>query len=355
MRNVFKLALLLVTACTCFGCAHNYYSIPQETLEKKVKTVGVAPFFTDDANIKHPEKGAIGTLIQGHNAKNQKELIARMRGTNSFYAVRQVDGDPSTLFSKLVANKERRDDAGIIYNKYFYKKDELTQLMSENGLDAILMVTVSGLTRPGKVYASNLLSYLESDFDYLAMSAQLIDREGSVIWEYPNFRRSVLSYPMFFSLQYPDFDEAAANLTEKVDVKFKTVPGITAAFAQTESSAANGPPVSTLYVKQYDEMLSLLKKERPLPLFGGKPAEAPAAAPEAPAAPAAPATAPAAAPAAAPVGSYTSLPAAPVARAEFKSPYADPLPATAKDVKAEVLPNAGDIVAERPITSADIK
>ena len=301
MRTFFKLALFLTATCTIFGCAHNYYNIPQETLEKKVKTIGIAPIFTDaDSDIKHPDKGSLVALIQAYNVKNEKELIARLRGTGTFYSVRQVEGDPTRLFSTLLASRERRDDAGVIYNKYFYKKEDLKQLLSENGLDAIMFVTVSGLTRQGKVFSSNYLSYLETDYNYLTMTAQMLDSDGNIIWEFPNFRKTPLSYPLFFSLQYPDFDEAAANLSEKVDVKFKTIPGISAAFAKSEKSAANGPPVSALYASQFDEMISLLEKNKPL--FGAKkenPTPAPAGAltpatttPPPPVAPPAPAPAP---------------------------------------------------------------
>ena len=345
MRTFFKLALLLAAASTIFGCAHNYYNIPQESLEKQVKTIGIAPFFTDaESDIRHPDKGSLVALIQAFNVKNEKELIARVRSTGTFYAVRQVEGDPVRLFSKLLTSRERRDDAGIIYNKYFYKKDEVKQLLSENGLDAIMLVTVSGLTRQGKVYASNLLSYLDTDFNYLTMSAELVDRDGSIIWEYPNFRRSPLSYPMSFALQYPDFDEAAANLSDKVDVKFKTIPGITAAFSKNEkSTVANGPLVSTLYVNQFDEMVSLLKKYTPL--FGEK-KETPAAAPAGVLTPAAPATmtAPAALPAPAPAGqpapAVRQAPAAPApAVRQAPAPEAIAAPGiTSEDIIPEAPP-----------------
>lgn len=348
MRYVFKLALLLTATCTIFGCAHNYYNIPQETMEKKVKVVGVAPFFTDaDSDIKHPEKAAIVTLLQGLNAKNEKELIARLRATGAFYAVRQVEGDPVRLFSTLLASRERRDDAGIVYNKYFYKKDELNKLMSENSLDALLLVTVSGLTRQGKVFASNYLSYLQADFNYLTMTAQLIDRDGTTIWEYPNFRRGSLSYDMFFPLQYPDFDEAAANLSEKVDVKFKTLAGVNAAFAKSEPSAVpNGPQVSSNYVKQYDEILTLLMPYKPL-WGSNKPA-----APEAGAAPAAAAPAAVAPAAQAPAASATPAAAEETPAAESAEPAAEAVapeaaPAAAQPAAAPAA-QAGEIVPEQP-------
>jgi hypothetical protein len=334
MRTFFKLALLFA-ATTLFGCAHNYYNIPQETLEKKVRVIGVAHFFVDaDSDIRHPEKGEIVSLLQTSNAKNEKELIARLRETGIFYAVRQVDGDPSRLFAGLLVNRERRDDAGIIYNKYFYKKDELRQLCIDNGLDAIMFMTVSGLTRPEKVFASNYLSYLESDFNYLSITAQMLDRDGNTIWEYPNFRRSALTYPMFFRLQYPDFDEAAANLNEKVDVKFKTVAGVKAAFAQTEPSAiGNAPPVSSLYARQYDEILSLLKTYKPL--FGGKK--------ETPAAP--PLTSPGVTPAPTmtPKPAIAPRPAAAPVKPVEPAPLTVPKPTTNPDA----IPS-GDIVPEEP-------
>ena len=334
MRTIFKLALLIAAICTTFGCAHNYYNIPQETLEKRVKTIGVAPIFTDaDSDIKHPEKPAIISLVRTYSARSEKELIARLRGTGIFYAVRQVEGDPERLFSSLVSNKERRDDAGIIYNKYFFKKDELKQLLTDNGLDAILFVTVSGLTRQGKVFSSNYLSYLETDFNYLVMTAQMLDREGNTIWEYPNFRRSALSYPLLFPLQYPDFDEAAANLSEKVDVKFKTVAGINRAFAKTEpSSVANGPEVSALYAKQFDEMLALMKTHKPL--FGSKEKEKETPAPvTVPSSYPAPAKSPAA--------------AAPILAPQPVTPPAPPAaPAPPKAAPDELAP--GEIVPEEP-------
>lgn len=341
MRTFFKLALLVVASCAMFGCAHNYYNIPQETLEKKVKTIGVAPIFTDaDSDIRHPEKDAIVSLVRAYNAKSEKELIARLRGTGIFYAVRQVEGDPARLFNTLVWNRERRDDAGIIYNKYFFKKDELKQLLTENGLDAILFVTVSGLTRQGKVFSSNYLSYLETDFNYLAMTGQMLDRDGNTIWEYPNFRRNSLSYPLLFPLQYPDFDEAAANLSEKVDVKFKTVAGVTAAFAKSEpSSVENGPKVSSLYARQFDEMLALLKTYKPL--WGAKEKEkevpAPVTVPSSFQAPAKPA------PLAAPV----QKPAAAAVAAQPPAPAPAPAPAVPPKAAAVTI-TPGVIVPEEP-------
>ncbi|WP_284694751.1 hypothetical protein [Geomonas sp. Red32] len=349
MRNLFKLVLLVICSSTFFGCAHNYYNVPQETLEKRVKVVGVTPFFTDaDSDLRYPDKEALVSLTRSYNAKNEKELTARLRDAAIFYSIRPLDGDPVTLFGRLVANRERRDDAGIIYNKYFFKKDELRQIMNENQLDALLVVTVSGITMQSKIYASNYLAYLETDFNYLTMTAQLLDRDGAILWEYPNFRRSALSYAPLLGLQYPDFDEAKANLSEKVDVKNKTLTGINAAFAQSESSAvAKGHDVSSLYARQFDDMMSLLKLKKPL--FGGKDDAAPAT----PATPAAsqpaPAVTPAPAPARpAPVSEIKPVrPVSPPPEAPAPAPAVNvPAPAPTDSNAIQVAP--GDVVPEQP-------
>lgn len=334
MRTFSKLALLIFSAMAVFGCARDYYNIPHETMEKKVKVIGVAPFFVDpDSDIRHPEKEAIVRLIRDVNRKQEKELIARLRETGNFYSVRQIDDEPTKLFSTLLQSREKRDDAGIVYNKYFYKKPELKEIVSANGLDALLLVTVNGLTNKGKMYSSNLLSYLETDFNYLAVSAELLDAEGTLLWEYPNFRQHTLNYPMLFAMQYPDFDEAAANLSDQVEVKFKTVAGITAAFAKSEPSAvANGSKISTLYAAQLEEMVSLMKTRKPL--FGGK---------------AAPGAATPAAAGATPMTAAPAVPAAPAASGIAPAPAPRPAPALpAPAVAPAPQPAAAPVVVPTP-------
>ena len=136
--------------------------------------------------------------------------------------------------------RERRDDASVVYNKYFYKLPELKELITRNGLDAVMFTVVSGLTRQDSVRSSNLVSYLETDYNFLVMTSQIFDANGNILWEFPNFRENRPSLPAFFELQYPDFDEAKANETDKVEIKFKTIPGIARAFNKTEESSSAG-------------------------------------------------------------------------------------------------------------------
>lgn len=264
MKTFPQFILLFMVVFLSFGCASNYYNIPRETFEKKVKILGVVPIFVDsESDIMHPEKEALINLIKEYNRNNEKELIARLKDTGTFFSVRLLDDDADKLFSNILFRRERRDDASVIYNKYFYKLPELKELVTRNGLDAVMLVVVSGLTRQDKVWSSNLVSYLETNYNALVMTSQIYDAGGNIIWEFPNFRENRPSLPAFVELQYPNFDEAKANETEKVDVKFKTIPGITRVLNKAEGSSLQGnAKVSSAYASIFSDMASLLKPEK---------------------------------------------------------------------------------------------
>lgn len=261
MRSVSKLLLLAVALLLCAGCASNYYNIPRETYEKKVKVLGVAPLLLDtDSEIRHPEKGEVLRIVRESNRRNEKELVDILKSSGEYSAVRFLDEDSEQLYTNLSPRRERRDDAGVVYNKYFYKQEELKRLIAKHNVDAIMLVTVSGITMLEKVYANIPTSYLEDNYNNLIMTAQILDSEGTLLWEYPNFRQKVLSYSKLFDLQYADFEEARANLTDQVRVKNKSIPGIGRAFAKMESSSVkSSKQVSILYNKQFNAMASFLQ------------------------------------------------------------------------------------------------
>ena len=272
MKTFLKPAFLFMIAYLSFGCSNNYYNVPRETFVKKVKILGVAPIFVDsESDIRHPEKEALVNLIKEENRKSEKELVALLKKTGTFFSVRLLDDDADKLYYNIMFRRERRDDASVVYNKYFFKLPELKELVTRNGLDAVMFTVVSGLTRQDTVRSSNLVSYLECDYNFLVMTSQIFDADGNILWEFPNFRENSPSLPAFFDLQYPDFDEAKANETEKVDVKFKTIPGITRALNKAEDSSLPGnAQVSSAYVSIFSDMAALLKPEKKFPWWKKK-------------------------------------------------------------------------------------
>ena len=260
MNRILKLLPVVIISIFTFGCAHNYYNVPKDTYTSKVRVLGVAPLLVDaNSEIRYPDKDALVGLVKEANRRYEKELVAMLRDTGAYFSVQLLPDDPDQLMGNLVFRRERRDDGGVTYNKYFFKMQELRNYITKNGVDAVMVVVVSGMTKKESIRSSNLLSYLDSNYDYLIMTAQILDADGTVLWEYPNFRQRLLSFPPMLALQYPDFDEAKANATDKVEVRFKTIEGLGRAFDKTQTSSLSSKnQVSVLYADQFENMVALL-------------------------------------------------------------------------------------------------
>lgn len=276
---------LLFVAVTMLGCARNHFNIPTENFAEKVKVLGVAPIFIDaDSDIIHPQKELLIPLISDLNRKYEPLLVSKLRNTGNFYAVTPLADEPQQLFRALMSRREKRDDASTQYNKYFWKSDEIGAYINKNRLDAVMVIVVSGLTKTSKIYSSNLLTSLETNFNFLTMTAQIIGPDGTVLWEYPNFRGRRLPYYPLVNLQYPDFSESEANVSRKTEVRFKSLDGIRRTLEQKKSDwLLQETPEPDVYGRLFDEMTSLIKysvdkqtkgggaaaNDKPLPPPGG--------------------------------------------------------------------------------------
>jgi len=270
-RLVLLISLLLLPLLG--GCAHNYYNMPQDTVAEKVKVLGIVPIIVDaDSDIRYPQREELLELLVSLNRSYERNLVRLVKNTNSFYTVTLLDADPGAIFASLLSRRERRDDASIQYNKYFWKDEMLAEFMRKNSLDATMFVVVSGITRPDRIYSSNLLDSLEADYNFLVMTAQIVDANGAVLWEYPNFRQRSLSYTPLINLQYPAFDEAKANASPKVQIKFKALEGIRRVLEKRRLDLLRREtPEAALYIAQFEEMSSLMeidKNRKPAPAAG---------------------------------------------------------------------------------------
>ncbi len=258
MRLLLIFALL---AAALSGCAQNHFNVPTENFADKVKVLGIAPIIVDaDSDIKHPQKEQLVSLLAEMNRKYEQQFVRKLKATGNFYSVALLDGDPQNIFSKLSSRREKRDDAAILYNKYFWKNDELRDYLQKNSLDAVMLLVVSGLTKSEKVMSIGQLKSLTSDYNYLIITAQILDANGAILWEYPNFRQRIPSYEPLINLEYPDFNEADANLTTSTNVKFKTLEGIRRTLDQkSKDMLLRETQESAEYSRQFDEMVSFLK------------------------------------------------------------------------------------------------
>jgi hypothetical protein len=213
-----------------------------------------------DSDIKHPQKDLLLPLVIETNRKYEQQFVRKLKATGNFYTTVLLDGDSQSFFSKLISRREQRNDAAIKYNKYFWKTEELRGFLQKNNLDAVMLLVVSGLTKSESVTSIGQLKSLTSDYNYLIMTAQILDANGTILWEYPNFHQSILSYDPLINLEYPDFNEAEANLTTSTHVKFKTIEGIRRALElKRKDWLLRETQESEVYGKQFDAMISLLK------------------------------------------------------------------------------------------------
>ncbi len=252
------------------GCAHNYYNLPQTMVADKVKVLGLVPIIVDrESDIRFPQREELITLLENSNRSYERELLRLLKESNNFYTVTMLDADPRATFSSMLFRRERRDDASIQYNKYFWKEEALSDFIRKNSLDAVMFVVVGGITRSDKLFSANLLDALTTDYNFLIMTAQIVDAKGTIIWEYPNFRQRALSYNPLINLQYPDFDEAKANMAPGVQVKFKTLEGVRRVLEKKRQDLLGRETKDAeLYMAQFEEMVSLMsldKEHKPAP------------------------------------------------------------------------------------------
>lgn len=259
MKRVLLLCVVLASVVT--GCSQNRFNIPTESFAERVRVLGIAPIIVDtDSDIKHPQKDMLISLVAETNRKYEQQFVRKLKATGNFYTTVLLDGDPQSIFGQLLSRREKRNDAAIVYNKYFWKSDQLRDYLKKNNLDAVMLIVVSGLTKSEKVTSIGQMKSLTSDYNYLVMSAQILDTTGTILWEYPNFRQHLLSHEPLINLEYPDFNEAEANLTTSVEVKFKTIEGIRRTLEQKRKDLwLRETQESEVYGKQFDEMISLLK------------------------------------------------------------------------------------------------
>lgn len=255
--------LLCLLLLVSFGCAKNHFNVPTQNFADRVKVLGVAPIMVDtDSDILIPQKDQLTSLVAEMNRKYENQFVRKLKESGDFSTVTLLDGDPATSFTNLFYRREKRDDANIQYNKYFWKTEELREFIRKNNLDAVMTIVVSGLNKTDKIYSNTLMTSVTGDFNYLILTAQILDANGTILWEYPNFRGRMLKYSPLIGLQYPDFNEAEANLSDKVTVKFKTIEGIRRRLEEKRKDyLLRKTQESDAYAVQFDEMISLLAFE----------------------------------------------------------------------------------------------
>ncbi|SHI94974.1 hypothetical protein SAMN02745165_01220 [Malonomonas rubra DSM 5091] len=220
---IFGLILLLA------GCSWGQYQVPKENYRAEVQVLGVLPILVDQAaHFDYPQKNTLIDLIVRSAADKQMPLVEQLREKKGYFDVRALPGNAELLGLSLLSAELPRVDDGRPTG-YQYNAEAVRQLAEQNVVDGLLVVVIAGTQVTETRRSRTLLESLETSYNDIVATAEVVDRNGKVLW-----RLSGKEAVRMLLLQYPDFDEAHYNLTDVVKVKNISLAGIERALEAEE-------------------------------------------------------------------------------------------------------------------------
>lgn len=250
--------LLLLLLLPLAGCGSGAYNIPPEEYQRQVQTLGVLPLMLDEGSvILHPQREEVVRLVRRANIGKEERLIERLREQKLHFDVRPIEGDPKRFFRRLGTTGTLEGEGAERRRVYAFDPGAVKELARQQVVDALLVVIEYGVVRQERRWDRLRLNYLEADFNSLLSSAAIVLPTGVIAWEYRTPPNEV-----FLPLEYPDFDEAYYNLTEEVQTKFISLPGLERRLAQQERGLLDRRAFHTVYRELFDRMLAALKPKK---------------------------------------------------------------------------------------------
>ncbi|NIQ95402.1 MAG: hypothetical protein GWO11_07710 [Desulfuromonadales bacterium] len=250
MRWIIVSACLLMTACS-----GSFFRVPQDEYRQRVQTLGVVPVLVDaDSNIVHPERAELIALLRRHNEGRHERLVETLRREKGYFDVRPVSFSKPSDRQRLLDRSQRVKAGKRSYRSYSFDPQTLAELSRREVVDALLVTVMHGDQRRLKRWERNAgLTYLETDYNVIAVTAAVVTPEGEVLWEFPG----MLEGP-FLHLQYPDFDEAHYNRRDEVRVRDITVEGLDRALSAPEKKLLGKGDFPVRYRALFDEIAASL-------------------------------------------------------------------------------------------------
>lgn len=251
--------VILLVALLLSGCSGGFFKIPKEEYRQTVRTLGVLPLLVDEAStITHPEREEVVALLRRTSAGQEGRLMELLRAQKAYFDVRPVTGDPRQLFASLVKTVRLRGEGEKLYRHYDFTDATVASLAQRNVVDALLVVILNGVERSEKRWDRMHLNYLEASYNDVVATAAVVLPSGEIVWEYPGEEG-------FLPLQYPDFDEASYNKTDRVRVKYITPVGLERTLAEQDRGLLGKKAFSRRYQDLFDSMVAALRPGLPLP------------------------------------------------------------------------------------------
>ncbi len=239
-----KMFIAVVCGLLLSACSSGTFHIPKQEYQSRVQVLGVLPLIVDrNSTMNYPDKDLLFDVLSRSASGKQSNLVEELRKKKGYFDVRALDVDVQlTTLSLLGAGSSH--DANGYPTGYAFDTATVTELARRNVVDALLIVVFSGEQVKETRRSRTKLETLTTTYSDLRATAAVIDRNGQVLWQLAgedSFQALIL--------QYPDFDEAYYNRTDRVRVKNVTMAGIERAL--DEDPDRNG--VRTL-PEMYDEL-----------------------------------------------------------------------------------------------------
>lgn len=256
----WMLIALLSSGLLLTGCADKFYKVSKDEYRVRVQTLGVLPLLSDLDSLKiYPEAGELAKVLVKNNLGKDVRLVDMLREVKGYFDIRRVEGDPATLFTRLVAGGTMNDREPF-FRSYRFNPQVVRELADRNGVDGLLIIIINGVTRAEKRWDRTNLSYLNADFDMLLATAAVATGSGEVVWEFPGYAGEA-----FLPLQYPDFDEAYYNLASRVTIKDISVVGLDRQLSEPDRGIFGTSKFSRRYRELFDQLTGALKPGGQLP------------------------------------------------------------------------------------------
>jgi len=235
------------------ACAGGNYQVPRDEFKQQVRTLAVLPILVDEqSNIRHPEAQKVVDLLRRHSEGREKRLAELLRDAGGFFDVREVTQKPEDLARRRRVRAPAEGGEDVL--PYDFSGPVARKLTEEYVVDALLVIVLHGRDVTEKRWDRTRLNYLEAPYNGILAAALVIDRSGTVLWRLDEGQGRT-----FFTLQYPDFDEARYNKSQNVALKFLTLDGVERTLGESEGGLIGREDYPKLYADLFDDIRNALK------------------------------------------------------------------------------------------------
>lgn len=237
------IALVLLSAC-----GSGTFQVPKQEYQSRVQVLGVLPLLVDQSSrLDYPQKDILFDMLARSAQDKHQTLSAQLQEEKGYFDVRTLAANPQLTAMSLLSGGKTTDDFGRPTG-YRFDAATVAELAEQNVVDALLVVVLSGEKITQTRRSRTMLESLKTEYSDIIATAAVVERGGQVLWQM-NGKDSF----QFLALQYPDFDEAHFNRTDRVRVKDISLSGLERAL---EEKAKKSDDLPKVYKELFQEIVS---------------------------------------------------------------------------------------------------